>query len=263
MEIIENKWNEITNSIVLAFQLISSFGYDRDNLTSNNAVIPIAYYLYVNRLDSKFIDSKNFKDDRNNIKIWLVKALIKRVFSGEVDNVLRLLRKIIKENSGQFPIEQLIDGFRGTNKTIIFTDEDIENLVYSRYGSGHTFSILQVLYPYFDFKNKFHVDHIHPKSLFTNRRLSNIGVNEEDIEFYKENVNNLGNLQLLAGQTNIEKNDKEFSIWINEMFENDQSRNDYITKHYIPNVDLNILNFKEFIEKRNDILKNELSKRLK
>ena len=47
------------------------------------------------------------------------------------------------------------------------------------------------------------------------------------------------------------------------MFENDQSRNDYITKHYIPNVDLNILNFKEFIEKRNDILKNELSKRLK
>lgn len=263
MENIELKWNDITNSIVLAFQLVNTFGYDRDNLTANNAIIPIAYYIYVNNYNTTFIESKHFKEDRKNIKEWLAKSLIKRIFSSEVDNTLRVLRNTIKENSGTFPFSKIIDAFRGKSKTIVFTDEDIENLVYTKYGNAHTFSILQILHPTFDFKNKFHVDHIHPKSLFTTKKLKSLGVDEMDIDFYKETVNNLGNLQLLEGQINIEKNDKEFDKWIDETFHDINIKNDYIQKHYIPNVSLNISNFKEFIEKRNEIIKSELAKNLR
>ena len=79
----------------------------------------------------------------------------------------------------------------------------------------------------------------------------------------KENVNNLGNLQLLEGQLNIEKNDKEFNLWISQEYFDDNRKNDYMQKHYIPNVDLSISNFKEFIEKRNNIIRLELCKNLK
>lgn len=263
METIENKWNELTDSIILAFQLINKFGYDRDTLTSNNAIIPIAYYIYFNKLNSSFIESKQFREDRENIKNWLAKSLIKRIFSSEVDNTLRMIRNIIKENAGDFPLDKIIDEFRGRSKTIVFTDEDIENLLYTKYGSAHTFSILQMLYPTFDFRNKFHVDHIHPKSLFTTNKLRKLNIHEDDIEVYKENVNNLGNLQLLEGQLNIEKNDKEFNLWISQEYYDDNMKNDYMQKHYIPNVDLSISNFKEFIEKRNNIIRLELSKNLK
>lgn len=263
MERIELKWNDITNSIVLAFQLVNTFGYDRDNLTANNAIIPIAYYIYVNEYNSTFIESKNFKNDRNNIKEWLAKSIIKRIFSSDIDNILRVLRNIIKDNRGGFPINEIVNEFRGKIKTIVFTDEDIDNLVYTKYGNAHTFSILQILYPTFDFKNKFHVDHIHPKSLFKTKKLKSLGIDEKDIEFYKDNVNNLGNLQLLEGQINIEKNDKEFDKWMDETFNDINIRKDYIQKHYIPNKNLNISNFKEFIEERNKIIKLELSKNLK
>lgn len=263
MEAIENKWSELTDSIIIAFQLINKFGYDRDTLTSNNSIIPIAYYIYVNKLNSSFIESKQFRQDRENIKNWLAKSLIKRIFSSEVDNTLRMMRNIIKENTGEFPINTIIDEFRGKSKTIVFTDEDIDNLLYTKYGSAHTFSILQMLYPTFDFRNKFHIDHIHPKSLFTTNKLRRLGIDENDIEVYKDNVNNLGNLQLLDGQLNIEKNDKEFNLWIMQEFSDANRRNDYMQKHYIPNVDLSISNFREFIEKRNEIIKIELTKNLK
>ena len=42
---IEQNWQTIIKSVALAFQLVASFGFSRENLTSNNAVIPIAYYL--------------------------------------------------------------------------------------------------------------------------------------------------------------------------------------------------------------------------
>ena len=42
---IEQNWETIKKSVALAFQLVASFGFSRENLTSNNAVIPIAYYL--------------------------------------------------------------------------------------------------------------------------------------------------------------------------------------------------------------------------
>lgn len=263
METIESKWNELTNALIVSFQLVDKFGYDRDTLTSNNAIIPIAYYIYINKFDTSFIESKQFKVDRENIRIWLAKTLIKRIFSGGVDNILRTIRTIIKENRESFPLDKIIDEFRGKNNTIVFTDEDIENLIYTKYGSAHTFSILQMLYPTFDFKNKFHVDHIHPKSLFTTNKLRKLGIKESDIEIYKESVNNLGNLQLLEGQLNIEKNDKEFSLWINEEYSDETRKNEYMKKHYIPNVDLSISNFKEFIEQRNAIIRLELAKNLK
>ena len=42
---IENNWDNIKKAIKQAVLLVSSFGYSGETLTSNNALIPIAYYI--------------------------------------------------------------------------------------------------------------------------------------------------------------------------------------------------------------------------
>lgn len=255
---IESKWDEITEALRISVNLVSNFGYNRETLTSNNAIIPIAYYIFNNKIKNNIVTSSKYVEEKSSIKKWLVLSLIKRAFSGQPDNVLRPLRKILKENCVTFPTEKIIDYFKGTNKTLIFSDEDIENLIWHKYGQNFTFSVLTLLYPQLDYRNQFHVDHIYPKSLFTANKLRNRGVNENDIETYKNNVNYLGNLQLLEATPNMEKLNKEFDVWIEATCKTEEEKIDYKKKHYIPNADYSFVNFIEFFEKREELLKDKL-----
>ena len=45
MLVIEQNWDELTTAFRMAVELISSFGFSRENITSNNLIIPIAYYI--------------------------------------------------------------------------------------------------------------------------------------------------------------------------------------------------------------------------
>ncbi|AEI14608.1 protein of unknown function DUF262 [Flexistipes sinusarabici DSM 4947] len=258
---IENNWDRITNSIRIAVSLVASFGYNRETLTSNNAIIPIAYFLNkINAKDTYALSNKNL-EKKIKIKKWLVLSLIKRAFSGQPDNVLRPIRKIIQESGkDRYPLETIISYFKGTNKTLIFSDEDIENLLYYKYGQGFTFSVLSLLYPSLDYKNLFHVDHIFPKSQFTKAKLRKKGISEDEIDTFQKYVNFLGNLQLLEATPNIEKLNKNFDLWLYETYPNENDRKDYMKKHLIPDVDLSFENFIEFFERREKMLKHEFQK---
>jgi uncharacterized protein with ParB-like and HNH nuclease domain len=185
---IEKEWESITAALRIAVSLVSSFGYNRETLTSNNALIPIAYYIMANKLKEGFISSSKNAAEKVAIKKWLVLSLIKKAFSGQPDNVLRPLRKIIKDNGNTFPLTKILETFKGTNKTLIFSDEDIENLTWNKYGQSFTFSVLTLLYPQLDYRNQFHVDHIFPKSLFTASKLRKRGVSDADIDSFKNQV---------------------------------------------------------------------------
>lgn len=258
MQKIEHNWDRVKEAIRLAVNLVSSFGYNQDTLTSSNAIIPIAYYLLKKGTPHNYIQSKNYQNDRNLVKKWLILGLLKRVFSGQPDNVLRPLRRIIGANYNNFPLQTIINEFKGGTKSFTFNDDEIDNLLSYQYGQKHTFSILALLYPNLDFRNKFHLDHIFAKSLFTKRNLSKKGIHQDKIEFYSENVNSIVNLQLLEGIPNIEKSDMELEKWLNETYKDTTSRNDYMAKHYIPNISLEFTNFEKFIEKRNTLLHQKL-----
>ena len=261
---IENNWENITKALKLAVQLVSSFGYDRETLSSNNALIPIAYYLYKKQVKDSFITSNSNLEDKKKIKQWLVLSLIKRAFSGQPDNVLRPIRDLIQEDiNAEFPLAKIIDKFKGTNKTLIFSDEDIENLTFYKYGQGFTFSVLSLLYPTLDFRNKFHIDHIFPKSLFKTSVLKKKGLTDEEIEVFQDYINYIGNLQLLEAIPNIEKQDREFEIWFKNTYTTKSEQKDYSDKHYIPqDIDLRLNNFKEFFEKREELIQNVFKAKL-
>ena len=179
------------------------------------------------------------------------------------DGVLKPIREII-QNAGtnEFPLEKIIEKFKGTNRSLIFTDDDITNLLFAKYGKGNTAVIMSVLYPWADMRNHFHIDHMYPKSLFTRKSLSKKGLNEEEINFAMDNFNYLANLQLLEAIPNIEKSNQEFSEWINQTIPA-EAINEYKIKHLIPaNIELSFKNFETFFEEREALITKKLKQEL-
>ena len=255
---IEEQWDDIAQALRGAVTLVASLGYNRDTLTANYAIIPLAYYLKVKRTPRNFNTSGTYSEDRKAIHRWLILSLVKRVFGGSPDTVLRPIRDILRGNSDAFPLDAIIDKLKGSNKSIVCTQDDVDNMLYHRYGQGYTFSILALLYPTLDFRNKFHIDHIHPRSVFTRARLRKRGIPDADIDVCIDNVDRLANLQLLEGVPNQEKSDTDFCDWIEENCQSNQSKTEYMRRHFIPDVDLTLSNFPEFVEKRNLRLRSEL-----
>lgn len=258
MKKIEESWSNITKSIKTAVNLAYSFGYNHQTLTSNYTIIPIAYYIFRIGNPANFVLSTKYQDDRKSIRNWLLKAQLKKIFSGNPDNVLRPVREVIRTNTNIFPYKAIIEKLRGTNRSLIFTNDEIENLLFYEYGQGYTFSVLSFLYPTLDYRNKFHQDHIFPKSFFTKSKLNKKGVPENKHEFYLNNYNFIGNLQLLEGIPNEEKSSKDFKEWLEKAYPDEKSLKSYMEKHMIPDVDHNFKNFEEFFNKRKELILKKL-----
>lgn len=261
---IEMNWENIKRAIKLSVHLISSFGYTGETLSSNNALIPIAYYLLTIGMPDNFVESGATKENRSKIKKWLIMTLLKKVFSGQPDNVIRPIRDIIRENgNNEFPITEIIDRFKGTNKSIQFTEDDIdEYLLKLRYGKSETLSVLMLLYPSLDFSNKFHEDHMYPRSKFKKSYLRKMGISEDRLDTYIDSVNDIGNLQLLAAQLNEEKLDTDFDVWFHKQQVTDTDKIQYRKIHYLPDMNYTYDMFLEFIEKRKKLLKKQLKAEL-
>lgn len=251
---IEDNWDRISEAMKLAIKLVSSYGYHRDILTSNNAIIPISYYLLKKDLPRNFVESSTYKKDRETIRKWLIVSLLKRTFSGQPDNVLRPIRNIISTNYSSYPLDNIVQTLKSGTKSIAFNDDEIKNLLYYQYGQKYTFSVLALLYPTLDFKNKFHQDHIFPKSFFTNKELTEKGIASNKLSFYLSNFNCIANLQLLEGIPNQEKLDMDFKEWLYKMHPNKKVRKEYMIRHYIPEIDLSFDNFENFIHERKELM---------
>ena len=257
---IEANWENIKRAIKQSVHLVSSFGYTGETLSSNNALIPIAYYLLTIGMPDNFVESGATKENRAKIKKWLIMALLKKAFSGQPDNVIRPIRDIIRENgNNEFPITQIVDKFKGTNKSIQFAEDDIdEYLLKLKYGKSETLSTFMLLYPSLDFSNKFHEDHMYPKSKFRKSYLRKMGVPEDKLDTYIDSVNDISNLQLLAAQLNEEKLNTDFDVWFNKEQATDSDKIQYRTIHYLPEMEYTYPNFLLFMEKRKQLIRKKL-----
>lgn len=257
---IEANWDNIKRAIKLSIHLVSSFGYSGETLSSNNALIPIAYYLFTIGMPDNFVESGAAKGNRAKIKKWLILALLKKVFSGQPDNVIKPIRDIIRENGhNEFPLTQILEKFKGTNKSILFAEDDIdEYLLKLKYGKSETLSTLMLLYPSLDFSNKFHEDHMYPKSKFRRPYLRKMGVPEDQIDTYIDSVNDISNLQLLPAQLNEEKLSTDFDVWFNKQMVTDSDKIQYRTIHNLPEMEYTYPNFLVFLDKRKQMLRKKL-----
>ena len=261
MEEFESRWDDIKNSLLLTVELVADFGFNGQNLTSHNAILPIAYYLYKRSPGESYLTSSAFKDDREEIHGWLIRSLLKGVWGRSADTLMTALRQVLIGKEGDaFPSEQMMQ--RG--RSLIFEDEEIEDLADMQYGNRLTFALLSLLFPFIDLQNsQFHVDHVFPTAHFTKRQLMEAGASEESVEDIIGKKNGLANLQLLQGTLNLEKSAKLPSEWLAETYSDDlNGRQAYQDRHLLGKVPESIVCFDTFYEARRERLKARITKLL-
>ncbi|MEZ9675457.1 hypothetical protein BCT61_05410 [Vibrio breoganii] len=259
MRKIESQWLQISNALKDTVKLVSKLGYSRDNLLSTNAIIPIAYFIFKNSCGDKLLHSSSHAQNRANIKEWLARVLLKGVFGNSPDSIYPAMRELINGNLNVFPLEQTITFFKGKRKSISFTEDDIDSLLDLQYGKPQTYCVLTLLYPSLNYDFKYHQDHIFPKAQFHKSKMRNNGYDEQIIEQFHTVKDSLPNIQLLEATSNIEKNDKPFSTWLEERYPFEHDKRSYQLQHYIDTeASLDFSEFLVFVEKRRASLKHAL-----
>lgn len=261
VEKIKEQWSNIKDSLYKTVDLLVEWGISDKTLSSYNSIIPIAYYI-----SKKGTVNANTK---KALQLYLIHALLKNIFSSQGDSVLRNLRegirKIIESGNKEFNFSQFLEIKLPSNKSLKITDEDIEEFLSYKKGAN-SFLVLSLLYPNFKFeKVEFHQDHIHPASLFTDKKLADKQISEDKFKQWQEMKDCLPNLQLLEGKENKEKSNTPFKEWMNKEKEGIKivpNESDFKKTHYIPDVDLDFSNFEQFYEARKELLRNEIKRKI-
>ena len=264
MDIFESKWDDVKRALTLTVQLVSDFGFTGQNLRAHNAILPIAYYLYMKEPGDGYLTHSQFETDRQAIREWLIRSLLKSgIWGSGLDTLLTALRRVVRENGDvDFPVARIYQEMASRGRWLVFEEGEIEELADMSSGSGLTFALLSLLFPFVNLRNQFHIDHIFPRSRFTERRLSNAGVAVEKIDDFIQSGERLANLQLLEGSKNAEKSAKMPAEWLSEEFPQSSSRLNYQGLHLLGDLPDSIGQFDVFYNARRERLKNRLGKLL-
>ncbi len=242
---IEDNWEKITESIYNAAKLLETFGY-AGYLGSAYILSSLAYFYFLN--------SKMNENDKEQALKFVRNAQIASYFTPSTDTKLNNIANSMKD----------VKTFESFNHNLAkhqtwplkITNDAIEETM--RLSShARVFPILQILYPNLNYKTTtFHIDHIYPKSKFKkeNKKL--------DKDFY-ECRDHLYNLQLLEGQENSTKKDKDPEVWLKEEYKDERAIEEYKKRNYIdPTLKLEWENIKEFREKREEAIIKKLKEAL-
>ena len=260
IELVENNWTRIRGAVSNLFDLLRSFGLTDFTMTSYNAAMPILYYLYHKDIYQDFYKKMGNREDCEIIKKWLFSILLRRAFGASADSVLAQSRRAyttditgcyIKETVTLFPAAEINSEIK---KLSDVGDDFIEDLLYSQKDSRYSFQILAMLYPNLDYRNNnFHQDHLHPAS-------ADNDLEEKDKEKYGWQVyNSILNLQMLDANENESKNAKPLDKWVSEQTRNKDMQK-FMEDHLIPDTDLSLSNFSDFVEKRKTMLVQRIKK---
>ncbi|WQS02498.1 DUF262 domain-containing HNH endonuclease family protein [Helicobacter pylori] len=234
---IEDNWEKITDSIYNATKLLETFGY-AGYLGSAYILSSLAYFYFLN--------PKMDKNDEEQALKFVRNAQITSYFSNSTDTKLSVIAHSIKEARTFETFNHNLA--KHQTWPLKITNDAIEDIVCSS-SDARVFPILQILYPNLNYKTTtFHIDHIYPKSKFNEK-------NEKLNQDFYGLKDNLFNLQLLEGQENSAKKDKDPEVWLKEEYKNEQAIEEYKKGNYIdPNLKLEWENIKEFRKKREETI---------
>jgi len=264
---IKNAWPEIKIAINKTVDLLIDFGFSGKLLTSQNAVIIIAYYLIKGGAINNVISG--------NIRKYLLHALLKNVYGGQGDQIISSLRnflrteKLDKQNnkyyelkSKEFSFIQLSEAKLSANKSLQITEENIEDFMNHHKGAS-SFLVLSFIYPNLRYREvHFHQDHIHPDSGFTDSKLKEAQIPPERWGDWKIMKDRVPNLQLMEGRQNESKNKTPLITWLNGSVNgkpNVADKRKFFDDNYFPeDADLEFPAFETFYNNRRLKLIQEL-----
>ena len=247
------EWDNIKNALVSTVELVDSFGLCMDNMSSETPLLLIAYYLYKK-------EETISKSDRENIKVWLIRSLIKpRIWSSGANSLLTAIRGIIQNsienNRGHFPVTEIEDRMERRGKSLEFTQEELQALTLS-INDRTVFVLLTLLCEVDLLNNKYDIDHIFPHAKLTLEALKSTDVSTEKHDDYVAMRDSLPNLQLLKESENKSKQDTLPSSWLASL--DSDKRQEYITKNLLGDVPEGLDEFDAFYEARRKRLEEKI-----
>jgi len=144
-------------------------------------------------------------------------------------------------------------------RTLRYTDEEIDSM-FDTYEIGtYTFMLLSLLYPNLKYSQKgFHQDHMHPHAGFEENKIKGLVlpdgtvIDDERKDEWRRRRNNLANLQMLEGRENERKNATPLKEWLKVPENLDNVK-------YLPaDVPYDLAHFEEFMEKRQKLMSDAL-----
>ena len=237
LELIRREWNAIKRAVKRGVDLVNSFGIDRDNLTSVNAIIPIIYFLLKNPSATLRGTTPFDVRNSNSIRRWLIMVLLKGAFGRASDGLLAGIRSKIQAlpNSGaDFPLGEINATIAATGLNMVFDEYAVEEVLSKTYGGKQTFLALSLLYDEAAWGTiTYHQDHIFAASLFKPKE-----PRMNRIDWFRQK-DRLGNLCLLMSSENIGKQDMAVDDWLASR---DSS---FLKRHLIPD-DKSLWTFERF-----------------
>lgn len=262
MKILEDNWQDIRRALIMTVELVASFGFNSRTIRAQSSLLPIAYYIYRRRSPKNFITHQKYNDDRAAIFGWLIRSFLKAsgIWGSGLDTLLTQLRRTMQnQNLDKFPVKKIRSTMERRGKGLHFEGEEIEELADMSYGDKRLFPLMALLFPFIDLRNQFHIDHIFPYSVFSPKSLLSAGIDEEEIEVFRDSANRLGNLQLLDGEINNEKRAQLPADWLAARFQEKKERQHYRDIHHLGKVPKTIADFEVFYNARRERLRKRIA----
>lgn len=256
IEAISQNWSKLENSIIVSAKLVQSWGFSKDCVVSFSAFLPIAYVVFTKQASKKSAETIDSKY-RDLLKKFFVFAQLNKLFNSSVENKLKDIRTCMDSHDPWKELERKwVSVFKYSKK-----DAGKILMKYNYADKNYCFLILTLLNPGLNYnKSAFHIDHLHPKSFFLNKKdgtmgkgLSALNIPEEKKKKWMEMCNQLPNLGLLMGPYNQSKGDKTLAEWLMSC---EQDCKDNFVKS---NWNTKINDFESFFEKRKNAMEKKLA----
>ena len=263
MAVLEKNWQRIRDALVETVQLVTGFGFDANSIRAASALLPIAYYLYQIGAPRDFDSHGRFADDREAIRGWLIRSILKSsgIWGSGLDTLLTALREVLRDASNEhYPAAEMRRLMTQRGKSLEFSEEEIEDLADMGLNDRRVFALLAMLSSFIDFQHHhFHIDHVFPKSRFTPSRLREAGIDDKQIDTLVDCANRIGNLQLLDGAINLEKQATLPADWIEMQSPDEEKRQHYCDLYFLGEIPRDITGFLDFYEARRERLQDRIA----
>jgi hypothetical protein len=249
LAIISGNWAAVKKYLTLTVKLIAQYGFMPQNIVSQNALIPIAYYLKKYHHTDAFVASQSNQDlaEKTEIIKWFVKAQLTGAFGSSSDATLKTIRTAINEDKK----------FSDINLGRKIDQDDVDKWLRSEKYRSRLSHLLLMLTTETRYWEECHQDHIFPRSKFKESVYSDLSLTDQDKQFYIKHADSIANLHLLNSSVNVAKSDNDFIDW---SVKQDAA---FLAASHIPtDIDLSFANFRQFIERRKEVLASLLLKKL-
>lgn len=247
IDAIRNEFDNIKSALIKTVKMLVDLGFCHDNITSYNALIPVAYYMYKGGVDSE--------ETLGGLRKYLVVSFLNNIYGVASNSALSGTRAVLEKTkcaAKPFGLEIFKDVTLVGNRKFSMSRDEIEGYFW-RGKDLYTFLLLTVLYPEKKLGQiEWHQDHVHPYAGFETSKLRAAGITDKKtIGNWQYLRNTLPNLQLLEGKENESKNKTTLIEWCNQ-----GNRVAYLDD----DVSKDIVDFEMFYERRKQKMLDELTR---